>query len=159
MDYWCWQLRNHVKFGHNVMQSWICKFLFRETIHDTHSQLVMIMPVQCRCHYFGFALSDIPKEQVLLPPQIVNLQPREYCEQTVSCLSQQQVASLLLACSCSWVLSGVGKLCGLTQAQCAVVSRAFMEFLAQHWGLMKVNSFLIIVHTVRNILGRPPTCL
>jgi len=67
-----------------------------------------------------------------MPPQISYLQLREYCEQAVSCLSPQQVESLLLACSCcSKVLSSVGKLCGLTQVQCAVVNRAFLEYLAQ----------------------------
>jgi hypothetical protein len=51
----------------------------------------------------------------------------------VSCLSQQQMQSLLLASNgCSKVLSAVWKLCGLTQAQCAVVSRALIKYLAQH---------------------------
>jgi hypothetical protein len=36
------------------------------------------------------------------------------------------VESLLLACNgCSKVLSNVGKLCGVTQAQCAVVNWGF----------------------------------
>ena len=143
MDFWWCQWHNHVKFGHNMKLSWVFNLVFRETICDSHSQRVLILPAHCRWHYFGFALSDIPYEQVLLPPHIIHLQLRQYCAQTVSCLSQQQVESLLLAFSCcSKVLSAVGKLCGLTQAQCAVVNRACKEYLAQQWRVIKVNSYL-----------------
>jgi len=50
----------------------------------------------------------------------------------VSCLTQQQVESFLLAYNeCSKVLSTVGELCVLMQAPCAVVNKALMEFLVQ----------------------------
>jgi len=63
----------------------------------------------------------------------------------VSCLNQQQVESFLLAYNgCSKVLSTVGKLCGFMQAHCAVVNRAFMEYLLQQGRVINLNSHLII---------------
>jgi hypothetical protein len=60
----------------------------------------------------------------------------------LSCISQQQVDSLLLACnSCSKVLSTVGKLCCHTQAQCAVVNR---DFFGTFGSAMKGNKGKLI---------------
>jgi len=40
-------------------------------------------------------------------------------------------------------LSVVGTLCGLTQAQCAVVNRPFIGYLFQQWRVINVNLYLI----------------
>ena len=56
----CWSLwYNPVKFGNSVKRSCSCYLVFQETVYDTYSQHVMIMPAQCRLHYIGYALSDI----------------------------------------------------------------------------------------------------
>ena len=110
MDFWWSQWHYlHVIFGHNVKQSRSCNLTFRETVHDNPSQHVLIMPAQCRWHYVGYPLSYLSVEQILLPPNLSAFHLREYCGQTVSCLSQQQVESLLLACNgCIKGLSTLG---------------------------------------------------
>ena len=90
------------------------------------------MPAQWRWHYIGYPLPDLSVDQVLLLPNSSTFHLREYCGQTVSCPSQQQVESLLLAYNgCIKVLSAVGKQCGLTEAQRSVVNGAVMECLVQ----------------------------
>jgi hypothetical protein len=65
-------------------------------------------------------------------PKSFTFHLREYCGQTVSCLNQQEVGSLLLACNgFNNVLRTVGNLFDLMQAQCVGVNRAFMEYLVQ----------------------------
>ena len=66
MDFWWSQWCNLVKFGHNLNQSWSCNLVFRETIHDSHSQHFMIMPAQCSWHYIGYELSDITSKSFSL---------------------------------------------------------------------------------------------
>ena len=110
MDFWWSQLHYiHVKFGHNVKQSWSYNLIFRETVHDNLTQHDMILPVQWRWYYIGYTLSSLSVEQVLLPPNLSTFHLREYCVQTVSCLSQQQVERLMLGSNgFSKVLSAVG---------------------------------------------------
>jgi hypothetical protein len=49
----------HAKFGHVVKHSCSCFLVFRETVHNSPSQHVMIMPAECRWHYIGYALPDL----------------------------------------------------------------------------------------------------
>ena len=103
------------------------------------------MPAQCRWHYIGYPLSNLSLEQVLLLANLSAFHLTEYCGQTVSFLTQQQVESLLSACNgYIKVLSTVRKLCGLTQAQCSMGNRAFMQYMFQQCLVIKVNSYLII---------------
>ena len=115
MDFWWSQWHYiHVKFGHNVKQSQSYNFMFRETVHDSPSQHVMIMPAECRWHYIGYPLSDLSVGQVLLLFKLSAFHLSEYCVQTVSCLTQQLVESVLLASNgCIKILSTLGKQCGL----------------------------------------------
>jgi len=51
--------------------------------------------------------------------------------------------------ACCWPAKVVARFwakwgnCGLTQAHCAVVNRAFVEYLVQQWTVTKVNSYLV----------------
>jgi hypothetical protein len=60
IDFWWSQWHHiHVKFGHNVKQSWICHLIFQKTVNANPPQHVLIMPAQCKWHYIGYTLSDL----------------------------------------------------------------------------------------------------
>jgi len=59
MDFWWSHGHDLVKFGPKLKQSLICHMVYRETVHDSHAQHVMVFPAQCRWHNW-YALCDIP---------------------------------------------------------------------------------------------------
>ena len=143
VEFWWSQRLTHLKFGRNMKQSWSCNLIFIVTVIASHSEHVMIMPAQCRWYildtlYLIFLRSksfSLPRSSIFNSDSTVS---------KLSCLTQQQLESLQRACNaCTNVFSVVGKICGLMQAQCAVVNRSFIGYLFQQWREINVNSYLI----------------
>jgi len=89
--------------------------IFQETIHDNPLQHVRVMPAGCRWHYIVYLLSDLFRSKSFSLPNssVYYLMGENW--QAESCHSLP-----LVHAGCSKTLSLVWKLCGLTEAQCAV---------------------------------------
>ena len=152
-SYKSWQIKEY-GFPLFSVASFSCKIWARcepviqfqlDILKENPLHFVTIMPTQCRWSdiwWFDYLL--FLRIQSFSIPRTSTLNPREFCGQTVRCLIQQEVESMLLACNgFSKVFSTVVN-CGFTQAQCAVVNRDFMEYLAQQWRVIKVNSYFTL---------------